>query len=48
MSVMRGVAWRGVSSQMAIPRVLSSYPGGRASVAELKRDLAILNSSGPE
>ncbi|MCC8953628.1 hypothetical protein H8B02_09235 [Bradyrhizobium sp. Pear77] len=37
-----------MSLQIAILRVLSSYPGGRASVAELKRDLAILNSSGPE
>jgi hypothetical protein len=31
-----------------ILKVLSSYPGGRASVAELKRDLAILSSSGLE
>src|SRR6266567_5207731 len=42
------VGWRGVSLQMAILKVLSSYSGGRAGVAELKRDLAILNSSGPE
>jgi len=35
-----------VSLQVAILRVLSSYPGGLATVAQLNSDLAILNSSG--
>jgi hypothetical protein len=35
-----------VSLQVAILKVLSSYPNGRARVAALSADLAILNSSG--
>jgi hypothetical protein len=37
-----------VSLQVAILKVLSSYPKGRASVAALSADLAILNSSGSD
>jgi hypothetical protein len=37
-----------VALQIAIMKVLSSYPGGRASLAALKSDLALLASSGPE
>jgi hypothetical protein len=37
-----------VALQIAIMKVLSSYPGGRASLAALKADLALLASSGPE
>jgi hypothetical protein len=35
-----------VSLQVAIMKVLASYPGGRASVAEIKSDLAILAGAG--
>jgi hypothetical protein len=34
--------------QVAILKVLSSYPDGRATVAEMKSDLAILAGAGPE
>jgi hypothetical protein len=37
-----------VSLQVAILKVLSSYPSGRAGVAALSADLAILNSSGKD
>jgi hypothetical protein len=37
-----------VSLQVAILKVLSSYPKGHASVAALSADLAILNSSGSD
>lgn len=39
---------RSVGFQIAILKVLSSYPGGKASLADLKSDLAILTTSGPE
>jgi hypothetical protein len=37
-----------VSLQVAILKVLSGHPGGRASVADLNSDLAFLNSIGAE
>jgi hypothetical protein len=37
-----------VSLQIAILKVLVSYPDGRATVAALSSDLAILNTSGPD
>jgi hypothetical protein len=37
-----------VSFQLAIMKMLSSYRGGKASIAELKRDLAIVATSGPD
>jgi hypothetical protein len=37
-----------VSLQVAILKVLSGHPGGRASVADLNSDLAFLNSIGVE
>jgi hypothetical protein len=37
-----------VSIQIAILKVLASHGGGRATLASLKHDLAILSSSGPE
>ncbi len=37
-----------MSFQIASLKILSSYPGGRASLADLKRDLAILTTSGPD
>jgi hypothetical protein len=37
-----------VSFQIATLLVLSSYPAGKASLADLKRDLAILTTSGPD
>jgi hypothetical protein len=37
-----------VSLQVAILKVLSGHPGGRASVADLKSDLAFLNSIGAD
>jgi len=39
---------RPVSLQVAILRVLSSYPGGRATLAAMNADLALLAGSGPE
>jgi hypothetical protein len=36
-----------VSLQVAIMKVLASYPDGRASVAAMKSDLAILAGAGP-
>jgi hypothetical protein len=45
-------AWRseaqGVSIQVAILKVLASHDSGRATTASLKRDIAILATSGPE
>ena len=44
--------WRseaqGVSIQVAILKVLASHDSGRATTASLKRDIAILATSGPE
>jgi hypothetical protein len=37
-----------VSLQVAILKVLASYPDGRATLAEMKADLAILAGAGPE
>jgi hypothetical protein len=37
-----------VSLQIAILKVLVSYPEGRATVAALSADLSVLNSSGPD
>ena len=37
-----------VSLQIASLKVLSSYPDGKASLADLRRDLVILSSSGPD
>ena len=37
-----------MSLQVAILKVLASYPDGRATVAEMKADLAILAGAGPE
>lgn len=37
-----------MSFQLAIMKMLSSYRGGKASIAELKRDLAIVATSGPD
>jgi hypothetical protein len=37
-----------VSFQIASLKILSSYPAGKASLADLKRDLAILTTSGPD
>ena len=37
-----------MSLQVAILKVLASYPDGRATVAEMKTDLAILAGAGPE
>ena len=37
-----------VSLQVAILKVLASYPDGRATVAEMTADLAILAGAGPE
>jgi hypothetical protein len=37
-----------VSFQLAIMKMLTSYRDGKASIAELKRDLAILATSGPD
>jgi hypothetical protein len=37
-----------VRFQLAIMKMLSSYRGGKASIAELKRDLAIVATSGPD
>lgn len=37
-----------MSLQIAILKVLASYPDGRATVAEMKADLAILAGAGPE
>jgi hypothetical protein len=37
-----------VSIQIAILKVLVSYPEGRATFAALSADLTILNSSGPD
>ncbi len=39
---------KAMSFQIAILKILSSYPDGRASLAELKADLAILSTSGRE
>ena len=42
-------AWGcGVSLQVAIMKVLASYPDGRASVEAMNRDLAILAGAGAE
>jgi len=38
----------GVSIQVAILKVLASHDSGRATTASLKRDIAILATSGPE
>jgi hypothetical protein len=43
--------WRsevGVSIQVAILKVLASHGSGRATLASLKRDIAILSTSGPD
>ena len=37
-----------MSIQVAILKVLASHGSGRASLASLKRDIAILSASGPE
>jgi hypothetical protein len=37
-----------VSLQFSILKMLSSYRGGKASIAELKRDLAIVATSGSD
>ena len=37
-----------MSLQIAILKVLASYPDGRATVAEMKADLAILAGAGPD
>jgi hypothetical protein len=37
-----------VSLQVAVMKVLASYPSGRATLAEMKADLAILAGAGPE
>ena len=37
-----------MSLQIAILKVLVSHPEGRATIAVLKSDLSILNTSGPE
>jgi hypothetical protein len=37
-----------VSFQIAILKVLVSYPDGRATVAELKSDVSFLHSTGPD
>jgi hypothetical protein len=37
-----------VSIQVAILKVLASHGSGRATLASLKRDIAILSASGPE
>jgi hypothetical protein len=37
-----------MSFQIAVMKVLSSYPAGTACLTDLKRDLAILVSSGPD
>jgi hypothetical protein len=37
-----------VSIQVAILKVLTGHDGGRATTASLKRDIAILATSGPE
>ena len=39
---------QGVSIQVAILKILASHEGGRATTASLKRDMAILATSGPE
>ena len=33
---------------MTVPKILSSYPGGFAAIVDLKRDMAILATSGRE
>lgn len=33
--------------QVTVPKILVSYPGGFAGMADLKRDMAILATSGP-
>ena len=38
----------GMNFQVAILKVLVSYPDGFASLADIKRDMAILATSGPE
>jgi hypothetical protein len=38
----------GVSIQVAILKVLASHGSGRATLASLKRDIAILSTSGPD
>jgi len=46
------IRWRlksqGVSIQVAILKVLTSHGSGRATTASLKKDIAILTTSGPE
>ena len=37
-----------VSFQITVLKVLAGHPGGRASLAELRRAVAILMSSGPD
>ena len=39
---------QGVSIQVAILKILASHDSGRATTASLKRDIAILATSGPE
>src|SRR6266545_1430909 len=39
---------RGVSFQLTILKVLAGHPDGRASLADLRRAVAILMSSGPD
>jgi hypothetical protein len=44
----RCVSGRVVSFQITVLKVLAGHPGGRASLAELTRAVAILMSSGPD
>jgi hypothetical protein len=37
-----------VSLQVAVLKVLSGHPGGRASIGDLSSDLAVLNTSGAD
>src|ERR1700692_1471242 len=44
----RCVSGHVVSFQITVLKVLAGHPGGRASLAELRRAVAILISSGPD
>jgi hypothetical protein len=37
-----------VNFQVAVLKILESYPGGHATLADLKRDMAVLITSGSE
>jgi hypothetical protein len=43
-----GVGWLAVNFQVTILKVLVSYPDGWASLADVKRDVAILATSGQD